>query len=132
MTSQEPEVTSNQQEDEIPLVSPRLKALVIWQGVAIIIGIIVVIGTLGYRAVNMISDMPDTQAKPEVSSGSTIIREFEVQSYTAPKDSKLQKVHAGDKVVTLEFLHLSGDTTLVFINVATGLETGRIFVKNTD
>lgn len=130
MTPQDPEVTSNQTKEDIPVISPRLKALVLWQGVAIIIGILVIFGTLAYRAVNMISDVPKTSVsvpplpavsdKPYTAMGGTV---------QAPAGSQLHKVHAGEVIVTLEFLHEDGQTTLVFVNVASGLEQGRLLVE---
>ena len=130
MTPQDPEVTSNQTKEDIPLISPRLKALVIWQGVAIIIGIVVIFGTLAYRAVNMISDVPEPSVSvsslPAVSDKSYSAMEGTVQ---APKGSQLHKVHAGEVTVTLEFLHEDGQTTLIFVDVASGLEQGRLLVE---
>lgn len=132
MTSQDPEVTSNQPEEEIPLISPRLKALVLWQGVAIIVGIVVIFGTLAYRAINMIPDTPEktvvttnaplTEVSPSVLS--------KVGSVQAPQGSNLHKVHAGEVVVTLEFLHDNGQTTLIFIDVASGTERNRLIIKS--
>ena len=129
MTPQDPEVTSNQTKEDIPVISPRLKALVIWQGVAIIIGIIVIFGTLAYRAVNMISDVPEASV-PVASLPAVSDKPYTamVGTVQAPQGSKLHKVHAGEVVVTLEFLHEDGQTTLVFVNVASGLEQGRLLV----
>lgn len=132
MTSQEPEVTSNQPEEEIPMISPRLKALVLWQGVAIIVGILVIFGTLAYRAINMIPDAsqetvvttnaPLTEVSPAVLT--------KVGSVQAPQGSNLHKVHVGEALVTLEFLHDNGQTTLIFIDVASGAERNRIIIKS--
>ncbi len=130
MTPQDPEVTSNQTKEDIPVISPRLKALVLWQGVAIIIGIIVIFGTLAYRAVNMISDVPEASAPvPTLQAASDKPYKAMAGTVKAPVGSKLHKVHAGEVVVTLEFLHEDGQTTLIFVDVASGLEQGRLFVE---
>lgn len=130
MTPQDPEVTSNQTEEDIPVISPRLKALVLWQGVAIIIGIVVIFGTLAYRAVNMISDVPETSVSaPLVQGDSDKPYTATVGTVQAPAGSQLHKVHAGEVIVTLEFLHDDGQTTLVFVDVASGLEQGRLLVE---
>ena len=132
MTSQDPEVTSNQSEDEIPLVSPRLKALVLWQGVAIIVGIVIIFATLAYRALNMTSKTPEASVpassvtvKPSMPS---VVKEG---SIIAPLGSNLHKVHAGEVIVILEFLHKTGETTLIFIDVASGEERNRIIIATT-
>lgn len=131
MTSQDPEVTSNQPEDEIPLISPRLKALVLWQGVAIIVGIVVIFATLAYRAVNMIS----TTSEVSVSAPSVTVRPampavVKEGSVIVPVGSSLHKVHAGEVTVVLEFLHETGETTLLFIDVASGVERNRLKITS--
>jgi hypothetical protein len=131
MTPQEPEVTSNQSEDEIPMISPRLKALVLWQGVAIIIGILVIFGTLAYRAVNMISDAPKqaTVMSKDQRVGDIATAMPNIGSVQTPTGSSLYKVHTGEVFVTLEFLHENGQTTLVFVDIASGREQGRLLVE---
>lgn len=133
MTSQEPEVTSNQsQEDETaPVVSPKLKLLVIVQGIAILIMIVLILGTIGYRAMKKVTNVPQESAvvAPEQAAVVPAAIISKTGLVKAPSGSVLHKIHAGEVVVTLEFLHDSGQTTLIFLNVATGLEQGRLIVE---
>lgn len=139
MTPQDPEVTSNQTKEDIPVISPRLKALVIWQGVAIIIGIVVIFGTLAYRAVNMISDGPEVSTSaplnaetPSSFAEGILIDTNEIvwgsYTYNAPKGSVYRKLYAQGDIMILEFIHGNGGITLVQISQTSGKRLGDIYI----
>ena len=126
MTSQEPEVTSNHPEggEDVPIVSPRLKFFVIAQGIVIIALVILMIGTVAYRVAKKAQKGEQEVTPAQITAVPATVM-AKAGSVKAPEGSKLHRVHAGDVTVTLEFLHESGQTTLVIIDMASGLERGR-------
>lgn len=133
MPLEEPEVTSNQPEnaDDVPPPSKLLKFLVVGQGIAIVILVIIIIGTIAYRAFNSFTSSPDEGTAVAASKGavSTESVTVEIGHIKAPEGSVLKQVHTDDLIVTLEFMHSNGDTTLIFVDTDNGREKARVFVE---
>ena len=152
MTREEPEVTSNPSEidEETPAVSPKLKFLVIGQGIAILILIVVIIGTLAYRAMKYVmaepqetvisTSLPEQEnvlLTPIQEATPPLPKEFVLEtnevywgtfSMKTPNGSKYNKLYVEDDVIILEFLHEDGGVTLMQVSKRSGKKLGDIYI----
>lgn len=103
----------------------RLKFIVVFMGVLIIIGVATLIVTIVYRVVNSGATEKETPLQYE-SSGS--MENFGDLTIFAPEGGVLKSVSGNDKFIYLHFGTPEGDIVKV-INIKTGKGQGSLTIK---
>lgn len=111
-----------------------MKMIVIVLGVLLLIGFVVVVGTIVYRVVNLPDDPginSEISAYEVVQTNNSVaIGNIEVEK---PKDSKLKSFNVEEGLIYLYFESSLGTESIKIVRLRDGLVVGRVgFIENND